>query len=223
MQKSGYAGAREISKEIEHLYGFQKTAPDHLDPHTWQTVLDVFVKDTYELGLQRFFEEQNPHARQTVLARLLEIDRQGIQPFSSQDRKMLLTEYARSVAVNGAACNAQVCGNAVLREYVAHELRHDGEIVQAEKMLSAFRSTLTKKVAPIAAKRRPAPLARPVEWRTLTDYALAWAKPFRVDWNVRSVPWWAWVGSLWAYVAVGLFARTRRKSRIDALSLSGWR
>src|SRR6185436_14403242 len=27
MQKSGYAGAREISREIEHLYGFQRTTP----------------------------------------------------------------------------------------------------------------------------------------------------------------------------------------------------
>ena len=223
MQKSGYAGAREISKEIEHLYGFQKTAPDHLDPHTWQTVLDVFVKDKYELGLQRFFEEENPHARQTVLARLLEIDRQGIQQFSSQDRKMLLTEYARSVAVDGAACNAQVCGNAVLREHVAHELRQDGEIVQAEKMLSAFRSTLTKKVTPTVSTRPPAPVTRPVEWRTLTNYVMSWTKAWRADWNIRSVPWWVWAGSLWAYVAVGLFARTRRRSRVNALSLSRWR
>ncbi|HWW84017.1 MAG TPA: cobaltochelatase subunit CobN, partial [Vicinamibacterales bacterium] len=78
MQKSGYAGAREMSQEIEHLYGFQKTAPDHLNPRTWQSVLDVFVKDKYGLGLRKFFESQNPHARQTVLARLLDIDRQGI-------------------------------------------------------------------------------------------------------------------------------------------------
>src|SRR5262245_43456041 len=84
MQQSGYAGAREMSKEIEHLYGFQATAPDHLNAGTWQQVLDVFVKDKYQLGLRKFFETENPHARQTVLARLLEIDRQRIQTFSKQ-------------------------------------------------------------------------------------------------------------------------------------------
>lgn len=219
MQKSGYAGAREISKEIEHLYGFQKTAPDHLDARTWQTVMDVFVKDTYQLGLERFFKEQNPHARQTVLARLLEVDRQRIQQFSPQDRKMLLVEFARSVAVDGAACNAQVCGNTILRQHVAQRLRQNGDIVQAEKMMSAFRSTLAKKMPAAASRQRSTP-ARSVEWRTLIHYALSWTRPWRGDWNIKSVPWWVWVGSVWAYVAVGFLAWMRRRPRVDPLNLS---
>jgi cobaltochelatase CobN len=146
MQKSGYAGAREMSKEIEHLYGFQKTAPDHLDNAAWNTVLDVYVKDKYKLGLRRFFEQQNPHARQTLLARLLDVDRQKIYRFTPADRKMLLTEYASSVVRDGAACSAQVCGNAALRKHVADQLRAEGLGSAAAKLESAFRRTLAETV-----------------------------------------------------------------------------
>ena len=44
-----------------------------------------------------------PHARPTVVARLLEVDRQGIQRFNDADRQLLLTEYAASVARDAAA------------------------------------------------------------------------------------------------------------------------
>jgi len=219
MQKSGYAGAREMSKEIEHLYGFQKTAPDHLNPQTWQTVLDVFVKDKYHLGLQRFFEEQNPHARQTVLARLLEVERQGIQRFSTGDRKMLLTEYARSIARDGVACNAQTCGNTVLQQHIARELRQNGASAQAAKMESVLRQALNTPAPEIVMKKEPPHTTRVVEWRTLRNYAISFTRRWPVAWNLKSVPWWIWIGGLCGYVvAAGLLMR-RRRSTPEALSL----
>ena len=225
MQKSGYAGAREISKEIEHLYGFQRTTPEHLSPQTWQSVLDVFVKDKYHLGLRRFFQEQNPHARQTVLARLLEVDRQQIQRFSTGDRRMLLTEYARSVAHDGAACNAQVCGNAVLRQHVAHELRRNGGRSQASKMEAAFGRTLTRPTSarPAVVPRKAPPAPAPVvEWRTLAKYTISWAKRWPVAWNLGAVPWWAWIGCACGYVAAAaLFMRKRPRFEIETISLLG--
>jgi cobaltochelatase CobN len=219
MQKSGYAGAREMSKEIEHLYGFQKTAPDHLDAQTWQTVLDVFVKDKYQLGLKGFFQEQNPHARQTVLARLLEVDRQGIQRFTAADRKMLLTEYARSVTQDGAACNAQVCGNAMLRRHVAKALRENGGAVDAAKMESSFRRTLKKKSPEPAAQSVPSPTPRLADLRTLGSYVITWVKELPVVTKMKSVPWWVWVGFVGAYAAVaGMLVRTRRKWSIVSIT-----
>ncbi len=220
MQKSGYAGAREMSKEIEHLYGFQKTAPDHLDPQAWQTVLDVYVKDTYRLGLRRFFEEQNPHARQTMLARLLEVDRQGIQRFSAGDREMLLTEYARSVTTEGAACNAQICGNVVLRRHVAQELRRNGRVAAAATMDAAFRRTLTKTTTTVAARRTVPPRPdRAIEWRTLSTYVTSWTRTWPVPWKGTLVPWWAWIGFACGHAAAALLARMRRRSTVEPISL----
>jgi cobaltochelatase CobN len=218
MQKSGYAGAREMSQEIEHLYGFQKTAPDHLNPQTWQSVLDVFVKDTYQLGLRKFFQEQSPHSRQTVLARLLEVDRQGIQRFSAADRRMLLTEYAVSIARDGVACNAQTCGNVVLQQHIAQELRRGGDNAQAAKMESAFRRALTK--APEAViKKAPPPAMGVIEWRTIRNYALSLTKQWHVAWNQKSAPWWIWIACLSGYLMAGALLMRRRRSTTEAVSL----
>jgi cobaltochelatase CobN len=218
MQKSGYAGAREMSREIEHLYGFQKTTPDHLDARTWQTVMDVFVKDTYGLGLMRFFEEQNPHARQTVLARLLDVDRQGIQRFSDADRRMLLTQYAASVARDGAACSAQICGNAVLRQHVAQELRRNGHMASAAAMNDVFRQTLTKR--PEAAVRRPVPPSadRQVEWRLLPTYVAAWTRTVSAPFTGVYVPWWAWLVFACGHTTAAVIAR-RRRSIVEPITI----
>lgn len=218
MQRSGYAGAREISKEIEHLYGFQKTAPDHLNPGTWQSVLDVFVKDTYGLGLRKFFDAQNPHARQTVLARLLEIDRQHIQTFAARDRARLLTEYADSLVRDGAACNAQVCGNATLRRHAASLLRQNGLAADAARMEVAFNRALTPTAERPAAKKSPTPSPRTTEWPTPRQYVLkltAWTP----RWNVRAIPQWVWATCLFGYVAsASLISRRRKSSAIESVT-----
>ena len=220
MRKSGYAGAREMSKEIEHLYGFQKTAPDHLDSQNWQTVMDVYIKDKYGLGLRKFFEEQNPHARQSTLARLLEVDWQGIHSFAAADRKMLLTEYARSVARDGATCNALDCGSSVLRTYVAKALRDNGLRQEATTMDRAYQKVLSKE-APredSASKKTPEPALKPnyrlADLRQLGKYAITWVDGVKtVAWSTASIPWWGWVGLLLAYAgSAGLRARGSRSS-----------
>ena len=227
MRKSGYAGAREISKEIEHLYGFQKTTPDHLDGATWQTVMDVYVKDKYRLGLRKFFEEQNPHARQSTLARLLEVDRQGIHRFTAADRKMLSTEYASSVARSGATCNALDCGSPVLRSYIAKALRDSGLQQEATTMDRAYRKVRGK----VGLRHKPAPSKAPepvhtqyrlADLRQLGKDMITWVDRVRVRVTFKAVPFWAWVGLALAYVgAAGLRARGVRSPRaLTAVGLS---
>lgn len=119
MQASGYAGAREMTSGIEHLYGFQATAQEHVDGTFWQNTFDVYVADKHGLDLEGFFERENPHARQGILARLLEVDRQGSYTFSDDDRHRLTADYVRSVARHGVACSANICGNARLQQFVS--------------------------------------------------------------------------------------------------------
>lgn len=119
MQASGYAGAREMTAGIEHLYGFQATAEEHVDGTFWQNTFDVYVADKHGLDLEGFFERENPYARQGLLARLLEVDRQGSYTFADADRQRLMTDYVRSVAQHGVACSANICGNGRLQRFVA--------------------------------------------------------------------------------------------------------
>lgn len=118
MKNSGYAGAREMYREVEHLYGFQATTKEEMDGSFWQNTFDVYVADKQGLELEKFFEKENPHARQNQLARMLEVDRQGSYKFNEADRATLVREYVKSVAKNGVACSANTCGNQKLQQYV---------------------------------------------------------------------------------------------------------
>jgi cobaltochelatase CobN len=223
MRKSGYAGAREMTKEIEHLYGFQKTAPDHLDSGNWQTVMDIYVKDKYGLGLKKFFEEQNPHARQSTLARLLEVDREGIHRFLPADRRLLLTEYARSVKRDGATCNALDCGSPVLRNYIGKSLRESGLREEANTMDRAYRKVLGReaqrqevKPPEILHNRVPAPKPKPSyrlsDLREIGNYVITWADRVLVVWTARSVPRWVWAVLLLAYAGAAAFRARGNRS-----------
>jgi len=123
MQQEGYAGAREMTKAVEYLYGWQATAPETVAPEVWQKTYDVYVADEYKLGMKQFFDQSNPAMRQNLLARLLEVDRQGAYEFSEADRVRMVTEYVQLVSANGVACSANVCGNLRLQASVAQQAR----------------------------------------------------------------------------------------------------
>lgn len=205
MRDSGYAGGRQMSREIEHLYGIQKTAPDHVDSQTWQSVLDIYVKDRLDLGLPKFFSQQNPHARQTMLARLLEVDRQQIVKFPEADRRLLLRAYAQSVSQYSAACSAQVCANRALREHVSKELTSRQMDREAGDMQKAIEKATGQQQKPDA----PAPVTS--RWKTWQSHAITWVRQVRMCWNVDGVPAWVWWGMGLGYVMVaGVMLRPRR-------------
>jgi len=151
MQQSGYAGAREIADHMENLYGWQATTPERMDGSIWGKSYEVYVEDSYGLGLKDFFKKQNPHARQYLLARLLEVDRQGAYRFTPAQRAILVREYLASVIHNGAGCSANTCGNRILQRYIARMARQLGDSAEARLFQSAmnrvFRTAPPKKPA----------------------------------------------------------------------------
>jgi cobaltochelatase CobN len=122
MQRSGYAGAREMAKSMEHLYGFQATSAEQVDGTFWQNSYDVLVADKHGLGLDAFFKRVNPHAQQSILARMLEVDRQGSYTFAEEDRSNLVRMYVESVARFGVSCTANTCGNMKVHQHIGQEV-----------------------------------------------------------------------------------------------------
>jgi len=121
MQKEGYSGARAMMKGLEFLYGWQATAPETVPVGAWQKMYEVYVNDEYKLGLNEFFDKKAPAAKQALVARLLEIDRQGTHRFTVEERRRLVSEYVKLVARGGVTCSANVCGNRRLRDAVLQE------------------------------------------------------------------------------------------------------
>ena len=121
MQKADYAGARAIANTMENLYGWQATSAEHMDGTFWQNSYDVYVADKNGLEMDKFFEQANPHARQVMMARMLEVDRQGSYKFPAEQRAELVRRYVQTVAKIGATCSANTCGNLKLHQYIADQ------------------------------------------------------------------------------------------------------
>jgi cobaltochelatase CobN len=155
MQKAGYAGARQFAKQTDALAGLTTTVPDSVDPSVWRKNFQVYVRDEYGLGLEKFFEHHNPAARQQQLARFLEVERRGLLPLSAEDRALLASAYVRSVVKAGAGCSALICGNRTLRGYAVSLARSTGAASAAE--IRQFTGTLRAATSVPATGRPSAP------------------------------------------------------------------
>lgn len=159
MQAAGYAGAREIADHLENLYGWQATTPELVGSAYWARTYQVYVEDKHALGLRDFFEKTNPHARQYMLARLLEVDRQGSYKFAPPQKTRLLEEYISSVARFGIGCSPNTCGNrrllaAVLREASLLNSLARGRVTQFRRRLEASLTGARRNVAAPSNQRR---------------------------------------------------------------------
>ncbi|HTN14427.1 MAG TPA: cobaltochelatase subunit CobN [Sphingomonadaceae bacterium] len=72
MQGEGYAGANEMLAIVNNLWGWQVADPASVRADQWQAMHDTYVRDTRNLGLDRFFEQVHPTAQLQIVERMLE-------------------------------------------------------------------------------------------------------------------------------------------------------
>ncbi|MBE9541751.1 MAG: cobaltochelatase subunit CobN, partial [Proteobacteria bacterium] len=65
MKKENYAGAWQMNKFVEYMWGWQVTTPFAIDETYWEQTYEVYVQDKYDLDLKEFFDENNPWAYQS--------------------------------------------------------------------------------------------------------------------------------------------------------------
>jgi len=118
MMEQGYSGAREMDRFVEYLWGWETTVPDLVSENTWNEVHDIYVQDKYQMGLEEFFDENNPWASQALAARLLETARKDRWHPSPEVKEELAERYQQSVQVHGVTCCHHTCGNLALEEYM---------------------------------------------------------------------------------------------------------
>lgn len=75
LQKEGYSGTTEMLDSINNFWGWQVMAPDVVRGDQWQSFVDVYVRDQYQLGLKDYFEQHNPAALAQMIERMLEAAR----------------------------------------------------------------------------------------------------------------------------------------------------
>src|SRR5690606_21551420 len=60
-----------------NFWGWTAVAREIVRDDQWQEMVDVYVRDKHQLGLKKWFEQQNPHALAQTVERMLEAARQG--------------------------------------------------------------------------------------------------------------------------------------------------
>jgi cobaltochelatase CobN len=76
MQASGYNGARYMADLADSMLLWNQTRPELVTDRDWEAVRDVYLRDRYELGLSRYFADNNPAARIKLAQTMLDaIDR----------------------------------------------------------------------------------------------------------------------------------------------------
>ena len=118
MMEHDYAGAREISSMLEDFWGLEVTLPDVVTESMWNEMYEVYITDKHDLGLEKWFNENNPWAVQSITARMLEAVRKGYWDPSDEVKTVLAETYQKSVEEYGITCCHHTCGNPFLDSYM---------------------------------------------------------------------------------------------------------
>lgn len=114
----GYAGARDIWKTTEYLWGWQVVYPEAVDNAKWTEMYEVWLKDRCHLQTDRFFEENYPFARQAISARMLEAVRKQYWKAPQKIVEDLTRIYVEQVAQHGVSCDGLTCDKPDLQIYI---------------------------------------------------------------------------------------------------------
>ena len=142
MKQENYAGAREVAKFAEYMWGWQVTTPFAVDAAKWEQTYQVYVRDKYNLDLKAFFDEHNPWARQSVSARMLEAVRKQYWDAPETIRKDLARTYATSVIEKGLACCDHTCNNPALNQMVVNIVSLPG--VLSPELVAQFQAVISR-------------------------------------------------------------------------------
>ncbi|MFW5971530.1 MAG: cobaltochelatase subunit CobN, partial [Desulfovermiculus sp.] len=137
MKKEDYAGAREMSKFVEYMWGWQVTTPQVVDKGKWEQTYEVYVQDKYGQDVKEFMNEANPWAYQSITARMLEAVRKGYWQAGNKVKKKLAAEYALNVVDKGVACCDHTCNNPMLNQMVVNVISLPG--VMSPEMVEEFK------------------------------------------------------------------------------------
>ena len=142
MKKENYAGAREMSRFVEFMWGWQVTTPFAIDKTKWEQVYEVYVEDKYDLDLKEFFDENNPWAMQSISARMLEAIRKKYWDAPEKVKRKLAVDYTMSVIEKGIACCDHTCNNPALNQMVVNIISIPGLL--SPELVNQFQAVVSK-------------------------------------------------------------------------------
>jgi len=117
--KGEASSAGVFAETIRNTYGWNVMKPSVIDKELWDEIYEVYIKDKHNLGVQEFFETQNPAALEEMTAVMLETVRKGMWQASEQQIADISKLHTDLVNKYRPSCSGFVCDNAKLRDFIA--------------------------------------------------------------------------------------------------------
>lgn len=114
-----------FAETFRNTYGWNVMKPKAIDKYIWDNFYDIYVKDKYELDIQKTFEAKNPYAMQEMTAVMLETARKGYWKASKEQLETLAQLHAKLLKEHQAGCSGFVCDNAKLRDFIRERISPD--------------------------------------------------------------------------------------------------
>ena len=139
MMKEGYAGGNIIAQNVDNLMGWEIMRQRAIEDSNWEDVTDIYVRDSKNLGLKKWFDTTNPHSFQKLSVTLLETMRKEFWKADDATRLEVTAAYAESVARHGRASGAREGGNKGLEKFVENTLL-DAGTPEMKALLDAYKA-----------------------------------------------------------------------------------
>ncbi|MEM6671512.1 MAG: cobaltochelatase subunit CobN [Planctomycetota bacterium] len=113
----GYSGTLQVLKAVQFMWGWEVMDPNTVRPDQWQSVVDVYVTDSYALGTREWLESDNQAAFAQMLERLIDSVRLGYWDADASTQQQLIAAYR-----SAAEASQLVQRNPAVTAYVAQRL-----------------------------------------------------------------------------------------------------
>ncbi|MCB9832070.1 MAG: cobaltochelatase subunit CobN [Planctomycetes bacterium] len=140
MKEHDYAGAGMMAELVKNTFGWDVTRSSAVPEEVWARIDEVYARDARELGLKDWFERVNPHARQEILATMIEAARKSYWHADDETLERLERDFADSVARHGLSAGLVTGGNEKLQDLVRARLDAPGD----QALRSAYDQALAK-------------------------------------------------------------------------------
>lgn len=119
VMKGKASSAAQITEVVTNTYAWNVLKPEVIDEAMWDKMYDVYVKDSYGLGVQNFYKQENPQAMQEITAVMMETARKGMWNASTEQLSSLANLHADLVKEFGASGSGFSGSNAKLQDFIA--------------------------------------------------------------------------------------------------------
>lgn len=120
---SGGAGdASAIAETVTNTFGWNVMKPEAIDGRVWNGIYEVYVQDSFGLGVQQHFRDVNPAALEEMTAVMLESARKGFWDATPEQVADVAGLHVSLVKEFAPSCSGFVCDNAALQDYIASAL-----------------------------------------------------------------------------------------------------